>query len=129
MLLQEKIIIKPCNAHLSRYSAMGYDVKKKFDKKGKERMILGQHIEVNVFDLPKTSNEEVLCSCDYCGKEYYEKWKNVRTIIFNEQSVNKMACNDCRHIKSCEVACLREDKTEKIKNTSYRDKEWLFANM
>lgn len=127
MLLQEKIVIKPCNAHLSRYSAMGYDVKKKLDKKGRERMVLGQCIEVSVFDLPKTSSEEVLCSCDYCGKEYYEKWKNVKAVVLNEQSVNKMACSDCKHIKSCEVAYLREEKAKKIKNTSYRDKEWLFC--
>ena len=126
MLLTKEVEVKVNKAFCSYYANKGYDVPKHQDKKGKWRYIPNQTITVNVFDLTPTSKVNVRVKCDYCGCEYEDCWNNIRKVIMGEQVINKMACPDCMVKKYSEVACIRNDKRIGGRDSSYRNKDWLY---
>lgn len=126
MLLTKEVELKVAQSFCSYYASKGYDILKHQDKKGKWRYIPNQKITVNVFDLTPKSRVNVLVKCDYCGCEFEDHWDNVRKVIMNEQIINKMACPNCKNIKSAEVACILNDKRTNKKDISYRNRDWLY---
>lgn len=63
---------------------------------------MGDSFDVSVSDLKPSSNEEVLCQCDYCNTIYKVKWYSYKKLKDKEN--NKDCCNNpiCTGIKTKE---------------------------
>ena len=71
---------------------------KHYREKGYEFEKCGDFIEVDVFDLPKSSNEKVKVICDVCGKERETKYCRVAG---NNEENKLITCgsNSCKNKK------------------------------
>ena len=101
---------------------------KHYREKGYEFEKCGDYIEVDVFDLPKSSNEKVKVICDVCGKEREMRYNRV---VGNNEENKLITCGDkiCE-LKKREDTCTKkygkgiinvfqaEEVKEKIKNTN-----------
>ena len=101
---------------------------KHYREKGYEFEKCGDYIEVDVFDLPKSSNEKVKVICDVCGKEREMRYCRV---VGNNEENKLITCGDkiCE-LKKREDTCTKkygkgiinvfqaEEVKEKIKNTN-----------
>ena len=97
-----------------------------YREKGYEFEKCGDFIEVDAFDLPKSSHEMVKIICDVCGKESKICYK---VFIENRKKGILVSCgsNSCKH-KKCEDTCEKkygvkhvmqvEEVKEKIKQTN-----------
>ena len=84
MLISKKVNIKQNTYMKKYYEAKGYPFTKR-----------GNVMEVDVEDLPLTSNADVLVKCDFCGKIYTMKYcKYIST------QNDGTCCYDCRAIKA-----------------------------
>ena len=85
---------------------------KHYREKGYEFEKCGDYIEVDVFDLPKSSNEKVKVICDICGKE--REMRYCRAVGNNEE--NKLiTCGDkiCRY-KKVEDTCKKRYNVKNV---------------
>ena len=71
---------------------------KHYREKGYTFEKCGDYIEVDVFDLPKSSNEKVKVICDVCGKEREMKYCRVAG---NNEENKLITCgsNSCKNKK------------------------------
>ena len=79
---------------------------KHYREKGYEFEKCGDFIEVNVLDLPKSSNEKVKVICDVCGKEREMRYCRV---VGNNEENKLITCGDkfCKH-KKLEDTCTKK---------------------
>ena len=79
---------------------------KHYREKGYEFEKCGDYIEVDVFDLPKSSNEKVKVICDVCGKEREMRYCRV---VGNNEEKKLITCGDkiCKH-KTLEDTCTKK---------------------
>jgi hypothetical protein len=73
MIVNEQIDIKIYPSNINYWKNKNYNVN------------LGDVMKVNVYDLPEKSNISVLCKCDVCNKNYFQRF-----------SRNKDVCGSCR---------------------------------
>ena len=85
---------------------------KYYKQKGYEFEKCGDFIEVNVFDLPKSSRAMVKVVCDICGKER-EMW--YRTVVECNKEDKLITCGDkiCRY-KKVEDTCKKRYNVKNV---------------
>ena len=64
--------------------------KKFYTNKGYEFTKMNDEFEIDYHDLPETSHQDVLCKCDFCGKEFMRPY-------FRVANKDKFGCFDCRN--------------------------------
>ena len=117
LILPQTVKVRTNGMTCKHYREKGYTFKK-----------CGDYIEVDVFDLPKSSNEKVKVICDICGKEREMRYCRV---VGNNEENKLITCGDkiCE-LKKREDTCTKkygkgiinvfqaEEVKEKIKNTN-----------
>ena len=85
---------------------------KHYREKGYEFEKCGDYIEVDVFDLPKSSNEKVKVICDICGKEREMRYCRV---VGNNEENKLITCGDkiCRY-KKVEDTCKKRYNVKNV---------------
>ena len=91
---------------------IGVRTYKYYKEKGYEFEKCGDFIEVNVFDLPKSSRAMVKVVCDICGKER-EMW--YRTVVECNEEDKLITCGDkiCRY-KKVEDTCKKRYNVKNV---------------
>jgi len=84
MILTKEVEIK-LNNNINYYLNLGYDVKNK------------ESIIVNIFDVPKQSNIEILAKCDYCDKEVTTTYKRYTKSLLKSDKFS--CCRKCGQLK------------------------------
>ena len=95
LIVPQTIKVKISNRTCKHYREKGYEFEK-----------FGDIIEVDVFDLPKSSNEKVKVVCDICGKEREARY---RRVVGNNEENKPITCgsNSCRN-KKYENTCMKK---------------------
>jgi len=86
MILEQKIKIKLETASVKYYKNLGYEIE--YEKRNGNKRIKTKELVVNVFDLPKKSNVEILVKCDNCGKIFKRPY-------YAAQSKNQFCSTEC----------------------------------
>ena len=86
MILEQKIKIKLETASVKYYKNLGYEIE--YEKRNGNKRIKTKELVVNVFDLPKKSNVEILVKCDNCGKIFSRPY-------YAAQSKNQFCSTEC----------------------------------
>ena len=81
---QVRVMIKTRNAKF--YKNLGYEIE--YEKRNGNKRIKTKELVVNVFDLPKKSNVEILVKCDNCGKIFKRPY-------YAAQSKNQFCSTEC----------------------------------
>jgi len=74
LVLPQTVEIELNGNTIKYYEEKGYEIPRRIDIQGRNSLPRGTKIIVNVLDLREQSNTEVLFICDYCGKEYFQKF-------------------------------------------------------
>jgi hypothetical protein len=94
MILEQKIKIKLETASVKYYKNLGYEIE--YEKRNGNNRIKTKELFVDVFDLPKKSDIQVLVKCDNCGKVFERSYHSA-------QKSNK---------QSCSIECMSETKAK-----------------
>ena len=116
LILPQKVKTKWTGNTRKHYESKGYVYTKNLDE-----------FEVNVEDLPYRSKQLVDIKCDYCGKleklKYYDAYRQSHGSV-----CNKICCSDpkCKKEKASFIKRSTIDATSQVKETAYRNKDWLY---
>lgn len=127
LILPQKVKIKISSTNWKHFENLGYDIPKKVGYKNKIVADTNAYIDVNVEDLPYRSYQLVEIKCDYCEKfdklKYYNVYRQLHGSV-----CNKICCSNpkCKKEKLSFVKRFNVDNTSGIKDTSYRNKDWLY---
>ena len=95
LIVQQKDKVRTNGMTCKHYREKGYEFEK-----------CGDYIEVDVYDLPKSSNEKVKVICDVCGKEREMRYCRV---VGNNEENKLITCGDkiCKR-KKYENTCMEK---------------------
>ena len=107
MLLSKEVEVTIGNNY-KHYLSKGYSFPTYINEKGEEIGVKGNTIVVKVEDLPHASTANIVCTCDFCGKELINTFHNYN---------NQMKKNGFIRCASCAVVQRQQEKrNERIKN-------------
>lgn len=127
LILPQKVKIKISSANWKHFENLGYDIPRKIGDKNKIVADTNTYIDVNVEDLSYRSHQLVKIKCDYCGEfdnlKYYDVYRQLHGSV-----CDKICCSNpkCKKEKLSFVKRFNVDKTSSVKDTLYRDKDWLY---
>lgn len=113
MFLSDTIEVPLSGLNVKHYERLGYKIpRQKSSNSNKMIVPRGTRITVNVEDLPRGSNVEVPCVCDFCGKTYKRKYMIIRKEKENGSKFD--SCGD----KDCFTKLIEITKIEKYGTTN-----------
>lgn len=87
--------------NFKHYIEKGYKIPTKTSHDGTVQYSRNTPVYVNVLDLPRRSNVQVKCTCDYCGKEFMRQYGAINKILHSSNP--KISCEAklcCNYKKS-----------------------------
>lgn len=98
MLVEQFIEIGISGSNVNHYRNLGYNIPTYKDNEYRVKIKKGTKIFVNVFDLPKYSEVNVIVKCDNCNKEYPKIYSNyIRDLNTNANREFIDLCFECSH--------------------------------
>ena len=104
MILDEYVKITLSPSNIKYFEALGYEIPKYKDEKGKTHVKMHTKLTVKVSDLNSGSHCMVNVACDICGKHNELEY---RVYLKNIKKYNLYTCKDCCFIKT-EKTCLEK---------------------
>lgn len=127
LVIPQKVNIKISSTNWKHFKELGYEIPMKIGYGNKLVADRGKEIEVNALDLPYRTEYLVKVECDYCGKTTYLKYRDVYRQL-HSNVCNKICCTNenCKREKAQYIRIQNADNKSPNRDTSYRDKDWLY---
>ena len=127
LVLPQMVDLQLSKSNWKHYESLGYEIPRRIGDKGKIVADITKTIKVDVQHLSYRSHQLVEIECDYCGKKdllfYYDVYRQMNGTV-----CNKICCSDekCKKEKASYIRRKNVDSQMNFKDTSFRDKDWLY---
>lgn len=121
MIISKFVDVNLNPLNIKHYENLGYDIKKRLDKKNRYSTPKGTSIIVKVEHLPNRSKCRIEFKCDYCGKEFSKTYADY-TIEKEKNLVDKDACKDCKQLKLYDCNIIRYGVKSLFEKEEFREK-------